>query len=96
MNDETVTTLEYRKEQLIEELEHARMRLQELEEQQADLHAREEDLQKQKTALNLSCGDEQQGRNGVLDSGGFLARIIFRRGLAWDLLFIPASKVPRL
>ena len=40
------------------------MRLQELEEQQADLHAREEDLQKQKTALNLSCGDEQQGRDG--------------------------------
>ena len=60
MSDETVTTLQYRKEQLIEELEHAQLRLQELEEAQADLQAREEDLKRQKAALNI--GDGQQGR----------------------------------
>lgn len=59
--DDSIRSLEDKKEVLIEELERTRIRLREMEESQQDLHAREEDLERQRGALEQSIGREEQG-----------------------------------
>ena len=60
--DESVRSLEDGRELLVVELEHAKARLQELEESHQDMEAREEELQRQRQALEESIGSEEQGK----------------------------------
>lgn len=59
--NESVQSLEDKKELLAGELERTRTRLECLEEVHADMEAREEDLQRQRQALEQSFGHEEQG-----------------------------------
>ena len=59
--DESVKSLEDGKELLIVELEHAKARLHELEESHQDIKAREDELQRQRQALEDSISSEEKG-----------------------------------
>ena len=65
-SEQQVQVLEEKQEALIRELEAARLRLGDLESAHTDLAAREEDLRKQREAIEQSVGDEEQGGWGLL------------------------------
>ena len=61
-SDQVIQQLEEKQEALIKELEHSQMRLVTLEEASCDLAAREDDLRKQREAIEKSVGNEEQGK----------------------------------
>ena len=60
MND-TIETLEEKKESMICEIEHLKFRLTELEDTENELSAREEEVTRQQHALGQNMGQEEQG-----------------------------------
>jgi len=59
--NETIESLEEKKQCLVAELEHLRARLTELENTETDLSAREQEIVHQKEALKQNVGQEEQG-----------------------------------
>jgi len=61
--DEQISALEEKKESLIVRLDRAEERLRELEEGRNDLLHREDDLTRQRQAIQMSMGDREQGES---------------------------------
>lgn len=60
--DSTIQRLEEKQVALVTELESARLRLGVLEEANSNIEAREEEVRRQKEAIEKSIGSEQQGQ----------------------------------
>lgn len=65
ISDECIRTLENRTELLIQENERLRAHLQVLEEGRDDVFHREQELEKQRTALTLNADDAQLSKHFI-------------------------------